>query len=196
MFSDKQIVKDLVSLSSEIVSKKTQVTMQLRYHSEIYKIILILINHYIYSFGKEYVNGWTHSNQQSLDNFLNMGHVEVPLLETLKKLDMTSRDKYLIDFANDENRTNMRLRTRVKDIRSQISTLMEEKNSSSLKPTLIRAKIIDQTIAKLNTELSECYIKLGIAFGYKALNVDDEAKKNYLKKSKLAYDIKSSQRIN
>lgn len=44
-------------------------------------------------------------------------------------------------------------------------------------------------VNKLNTELSDCYIKLGIAFGYKALHVDDEAKKNYLKKSRLAYDI-------
>ena len=46
----------------------------------------------------------------------------------------------------------MRLITRVKDIRYQISTLMQERNMSSI--TSIRAKIIDNTIAKLNTELS------------------------------------------
>jgi len=154
MFSDKQIVEDLVTLSSEIVSKKTQVTMQLRYHSEIYKIILILINHYIYSFGKEYINGWTNNQQQSLDNFLNMGRVEIPLLDTLNNLDLTSRDKYLTNFADDEIKSNDILKNRLKDIRGQIYYLIKEKNSTSIKPTPIRAKIIDQTIAKLKNELT------------------------------------------
>jgi P4 family phage/plasmid primase-like protien len=45
-------------------------------------------------------------------------------------------------------------------------------------------------IKKLNTELANDYIKLGIAYGQKALNIDgDDNKKNFMNKSKMAYNI-------
>ncbi len=152
MYLDKQIIHDLISISNDIVSKKTQVTMQLRYHSEIYKIILILINHYIYTTGKEYINGWTHSKQQSLDNFLEMGKFEIPLLETLKNLDITSRDKFVKDFAESDIDINTKLKQKVKDIKTQIATLMEERSTPTITP--IRAKMIDQIVANLNANLA------------------------------------------
>ena len=152
MFLDKNIIDDLVKISGEIISKKTQVSLQLRYHTEIYKIILILINHYIYSMGKEYINGWSSSEQLSLDNFLNMGHTEIPLLDTLNSLESVDKDTFLLNYVDEDLNKNSLLKNRIKLINEQIANLNEELSNPQITP--IREKIVRQTILKLQNELA------------------------------------------
>lgn len=151
MFLDENIIKDLVKISSELVSKKTQVSLQLRYHNEIYKIILILINHYIYSMGKEYINGWTNSDQKILDNFLKMGDIDIPLIKTLEKLDLVDIDKFLLKYIQNDI-DNIPLYKSFKDKTEQINNLNEEKRNHSTNQ--LRKIIIDKTIKTIEDELT------------------------------------------
>lgn len=152
MFSDENIIKDLVNISSEIISKKTQVTLQLRYHTEIYKIILILINHYIYSMGKEYINGWSNSEQISFDNFLNMGKIDIPLLDTLDYIESIDKDRFLLDYIDKDLNVSKLQKTNINAIQEQIRNLNEELRNPTI--TQIRERVVRQTIIKLQNELA------------------------------------------
>jgi hypothetical protein len=152
MFLDENIIKDLVNISSEIISKKTQVSLQLRYHTEIYKIILILINHYIYSMGKEYINGWSNAEQASLDNFLNMGKLDIPLLDSLNSLESVDKDRFLLDYVDEDLNKNNLQKIKILAIQEQIRNLTEELRNPAITP--IRNKVITQTINKLQNELN------------------------------------------
>ena len=147
MFLDKNILKDLVSISTNLVSKKTQVTNKMRYHSEIYQMIIIMINHYFYFTGKQYINGWTQSNQRTLNLLLNMGSSELPLLTTLDRIQSTYKDDYLKGFIKDDKEYSEKNMARKKEILAQYRSLSEE--FLQVTTSDLRKKIIFETSKKL-----------------------------------------------
>ena len=110
MFMDKKIINDLIEISQNTITKKTQIQSEMRYHREIYMMMDILLNHYFYLMGKQYINGWTHDEQKSLDQLLKMKSNEIPLLITLFKLKSTDKDLYLQNVINDNMDSNLKIK--------------------------------------------------------------------------------------
>ena len=153
MFMDKKIISDLIEISQNIILKKTQIQSEMRYHRELYMMINTILNHYFYSMGKQYINGWSHTEQKELDEMLNMGKLDFPLLRTLGRLKSTDKDLYLQNVIGDNINTNLQLKLKAEEIQKQIVNLNLEKNDPTTKKT--RSKIIDETINNLQTEIKK-----------------------------------------
>ena len=152
MFMDKKIINDLIEISQNTITKKTQIQSEMRYHREIYMMMDILLNHYFYLMGKQYINGWTHDEQKSLDQLLKMKSNEIPLLITLFKLKSTDKDLYLQNVINDNMDSNLKIKQKGDEIQKQIDNLNLEKADPDT--NRMRIKIIDQTINKLTLDLA------------------------------------------
>jgi hypothetical protein len=152
MFMDKNIMTDLIEMSQNMIMKKTQIQSEMRYHREIYTMMEILLNHYFYSIGKQYINGWSQQEQKELDQILNMGKYQIPLLNTLSKLQSTDKNSYLQNVIGDNMNTNTKTKQKADDIQRQIDNLNLEKADPKTKKS--RNIIIDETIGNLRLELT------------------------------------------
>jgi hypothetical protein len=152
MFMDKKIINDLIEISQNIIVKKTQIQSEMRYHREIYNMLIILLNHYFYSMGKQYINGWSQTEQKELDEMLNMGKFQIPLLSTLSKIRSTDENSYLKNIVTDNINDNNKIKIKAEEIQRQIDNLNLEKADPKTKKS--RNIIIDETINKLQLELT------------------------------------------
>jgi hypothetical protein len=175
MFMDKKIISDLIEISQNIILKKTQIQSEMRYHKELYMMANTILNHYFYSMGKQYINGWSHAEQKELDQMLNMGKLDFPLLRTLGRLKSTDKDLYLQNVIGDNINTNLQLKLKAEEIQKQIDNLILEKNDPTTKKT--RTKMIDETIKNLQTEIKKIDVS-GV-----------DANNKILEKSKTKLDI-------
>ncbi len=154
MFNDRNIINDLIVTAKESMKKKSQVDLDLRYTSELYYMIYILINHFMYFTGKQYINGWSVENQKVVDSLLKMGSNEIPLLDlTVNKLVSDDTNAYLLDVVHNDMDRNKKILDRLKQINEQLANLNKEKADKST--TKLRVQIIDSTIANLNAELAK-----------------------------------------
>lgn len=153
MFLDKSTIEDLIESSHEMISKKTQIQAKMRYHSEIYHMLYILMNHYIYSMGKQYINGWNKQNQKSLAEQLNVKEDDFPLLTVIEKINQTDTQKYLTSVADQTIKDKTDLQTKLAKIQEQIVNLQAEKNEADTSE--LRKRIIDDIILKLRTEIAK-----------------------------------------
>ncbi len=154
MFNDRNILKDLISTSKETMKKKSQVDLELRYTSELYYMIYVLLNHFLYFTGKQYINDWTLEKQKVLDSLLKMGSNEIPLLDlTVNRLVSNDKDSYLLSVVNNDMEQNKKIQDRITKINEQIANLNKEKADASTNK--LRKQIIDSTILNLNAELAK-----------------------------------------
>jgi hypothetical protein len=154
MFNDRNILKDLITTGKESMKKKSQVDLDLRYTSELYYMIYVLLNHYMYFTGKQYINDWTVEKQKVLDSLLKMGSNEIPLLDlTVNRLVSNDKDSYLLSVVNNDMEQNKKIQDRITKINEQIANLNKEKVDTSTNN--LRKQIIDSTILNLNAELAK-----------------------------------------
>jgi hypothetical protein len=153
MFLDKSVIEDLIESSHEMISKKTQIQAKMRYHSEIYHMLYILMNHYIYSMGKQYINGWNKDNQKLLAEQLNIKEDDFPLLTVIENINQTDTQKYLTSVMDQTIKDKSELQIKLLKIQEQIVHLQTEKSEAGTSD--LRKKIIDDIVAKLQAEIAK-----------------------------------------
>jgi hypothetical protein len=181
MFNDRNILKDLITTGKESMKKKSQVDLNLRYTNELYYMIYVLLNHFMYFTGKQYINDWTLEKQKKLDSLLKMGSYDIPLLDlTVNRLKSDDTNSYILNVVDNDMEKNKKIQDRITKINEQIDNLNKEKADSST--SKLRKQIIDSTIANLNAELSKSE--------YKSVTANNNEFK--LSKSKINFEMRKN----
>jgi hypothetical protein len=155
---DQSLIQNLIDESLLEISKKTSLTLQMRYHDLFYKIFYVLFNHLLL----DLTNQMKYENKKKLRHKLKFTKEAFPLKDYINWDTMIKKpgDDYVKDKTNvinevveieiKDNSEKIRIK---RETEEKIHDLINELNDSEDKPTPIRKQIIEDELRELQEKL-------------------------------------------
>jgi hypothetical protein len=156
IFTNKKLIDDIIDNINVKIAKKTNNDVIFRYQTQIYNMIFILLNHYIFMTALQYINGYTFDENNKLFQLLGMTENDIfPIIQLIKS-EKLQIDKYryadvLVDNELDD--INFKDQESIQEDKKRANLTKEFIMYPDTKVVTLRELVIDKDIQNINKKI-------------------------------------------